>query len=262
VEAAHSPEEAAPALRWDGPDAPGDWTPVAREFRDGHQETWWAAELTFGGYGPDRTTRLIVATTDPATLPPLSTWYLATNLPRSGSPQADDSPLAPADLAEVVRLYGLRNWVEQSYKQVKEELGWADFMVRTDRAIRRHWQLVHCAFSFCWRAWFAAESVAGPAAPPPATAEDPVTGESAGRGKNGDRAGPSGPRRGREGRRREFVAAGAAPGARLAGPVEFPLALLAGVVERAPVAGTPGPAGRRRRRSPAQPLPPLLTKYR
>jgi hypothetical protein len=32
-----------------------------------------------------------------------------------------------ADVAEVVRLYGLRNWVEQSYKQVKGELGWADF---------------------------------------------------------------------------------------------------------------------------------------
>jgi len=29
-------------------------------------------------------------------------------------------------------------WVKQSYKQVKQELGWADFMVRSDRAIRRH----------------------------------------------------------------------------------------------------------------------------
>ena len=39
---------------------------------------------------------------------------------------------------EVVRLYSLRNWVEQGYKQVKHELGWADFQVRGDRAIRRH----------------------------------------------------------------------------------------------------------------------------
>jgi hypothetical protein len=53
-------------------------------------------------------------------------------------------------LAEVVRLYGLRNWIEQSYKQMKDELGWADFMVRSDRAIRRHWTLVCCAFAFCW----------------------------------------------------------------------------------------------------------------
>jgi hypothetical protein len=49
-----------------------------------------------------------------------------------------------------VRLYGLRQWVEQGYKQVKQELGWADFQVRADRAIRRHWALVCCAFCFCW----------------------------------------------------------------------------------------------------------------
>ncbi|MEV7872590.1 hypothetical protein AB0P17_42270 [Streptomyces sp. NPDC088124] len=56
----------------------------------------------------------------------------------------------PADLAEIVRLYGPRPWIEQSYKQVKDELGWADFQVRSDRAIRRHQTLVNCAFSFCW----------------------------------------------------------------------------------------------------------------
>jgi hypothetical protein len=33
---------------------------------------------------------------------------------------------------------------------MKDELGWADFMVRSDRAIRRHWTLVCCAFAFCW----------------------------------------------------------------------------------------------------------------
>ncbi|MEU9367156.1 hypothetical protein AB0D71_21050 [Streptomyces avermitilis] len=60
----------------------------------------------------------------------------------------------PADLAEIVRLYGLRPWIEQSYKQVKDELGWADFQVRSDRAIRRHQTLVNCAFSFCWDQWF------------------------------------------------------------------------------------------------------------
>ena len=53
-----------------------------------------------------------------------------------------------------MRLYGLRNWIEQSYKQMKDELGWADFMVRSDRAIRRHWTLVCYAFAFCW--WYGA----------------------------------------------------------------------------------------------------------
>ena len=55
--------------------------------------------------------------------------------------------------SEIVRLYGLRMWVEQSYKQVKHVLGWSDYQVRSDLAIRRHWQLVCCAFSFCWWAY-------------------------------------------------------------------------------------------------------------
>jgi hypothetical protein len=42
-----------------------------------------------------------------------------------------------AELAEVVRLYGLRNWVEPGYKHAKGELGWADLHVLLDRAIRR-----------------------------------------------------------------------------------------------------------------------------
>ena len=54
-----------------------------------------------------------------------------------------------------MRLYAIRNWIEQGYKQVKDELGWADFQVRSDIAIRRHQVLVNCAFSFCWDAWFA-----------------------------------------------------------------------------------------------------------
>jgi hypothetical protein len=116
-----------------------DWHKVARHFRDGHVEQWWAAELTFLGYGPGKPVRAICATTDRRVLPLLSTWYLTTNL-----------PVEAASLAEVVRLYGLRHWVEQGYKQMKDQLGWADFMVRSDRAIRRHWVLVCCAFAFCW----------------------------------------------------------------------------------------------------------------
>ena len=34
-------------------------------------------------------------------------------------------------------------------REMKNELGWADFMVRSDRAIRRHWTLVLCAWTFC-----------------------------------------------------------------------------------------------------------------
>ena len=69
-------------------------------------------------------------------------------------PREADSPHPAAGLAEIVRIYGIRHWIEQSYKQVKDELGWADFQVRSDVAIRRHQVLVNCAFSFCWDAWF------------------------------------------------------------------------------------------------------------
>jgi hypothetical protein len=79
----------------------------------------------------------------------MATWYLATNLPRPDGPHdTPDSPHPAADLSEVVRLYGIRHWIEQSYKQVKDELGWADFQVRSDTAIRRHQTLVNCAVSF------------------------------------------------------------------------------------------------------------------
>jgi hypothetical protein len=50
-------------------------------------------------------------------------------------------------LAEIVQIYGIRHWIEQSCKQVKDGLGWADFQVRSDVAIRRHQALVNCAFS-------------------------------------------------------------------------------------------------------------------
>jgi hypothetical protein len=252
ADAVHTPEEAARELRWDGPNKPVDWTPVVRRFRDGHEETWWAADLIYGPYGPDRTRRVVVATTDPATLPPLTTWYLATNLPHPDAPHADGAPFAPADLAEIVRLYGLRNWVEQGYKQLKQELGWADFMVRSDQAIRRHWHLVFCAFSFCWRAWFTT-------GPPPATTEPTVPTDSGARaaserGKNGARpARPS---------TLGLLATDAPSGARVARPLDVPLALLARLVERAPASPATRPPGRRRPGAPARPLSPQLTNYR
>ena len=94
-----------------------------------------------------------MATTDPKELPDRATWYLTTNLPAPGTELAKEGELASADLAEIVRLYGLRMWVEQSYKQVKHVLGWSDYQVRSDLATRRHWQLVCCAFSLCWWAY-------------------------------------------------------------------------------------------------------------
>jgi hypothetical protein len=213
--------EAARELGWDGPGRAGPWRRVTRRFRDGHTETWWAADAVLGGWGPQGPHRLVVATTDPATLPKLTTWYLLTNLPRPATRRAQQ-----ANLAEIVRLYGLRNWVEQGDKQVKDELGWADFQVRADRAIRRHWTLVCLAFSFCWDAGQAQAAQAGGSAPPAATGRPPV--QAAARGAQ-QRLDPDRHHR-TGGRRGGVVAAGAAPGAGLAGPVGVAAALLARMV--------------------------------
>jgi hypothetical protein len=211
AEQAHTPVEAAAELGWQGPRRPGRWQRVTRRFRDGHAETWWAADAALGGWGPDRPHRLVVATTDPARLPAMSTWYLLTNLPRPTGRRVQQ-----AQLAEIVALYGLRNWVEQGYKQVKGELGWADFQVRSDRAIRRHWTLVCCAFSFCWHAGHAEPAQAAVPPPPPQTASlSSAATQAAARGVGG------------------VVAAGAASGAGLADPVERAATLLAGVVASA-----------------------------
>jgi hypothetical protein len=258
---AHSPVEAAQQLAWGGPERPGAWTPVTRTFRDGRTQTWWAAEVALpaAGWGPDRRHRLVVVTTDPATLPALTTWYLLTNLPRrrrAGGP-------APADLAEVVRLYGLRMWVEQGYKQVKQQLGWADFQVRSDRAIRRHFVLVCCAFSFCWHATHGVADPLPPDQPPapqrmprqrmprqrmprqrmprqrmPDPPPDPMASQAAPAARAAARGGHRPPPSAVDPRR--DVAGRPAPRPRLADPVAAAATLLAGVVDQPT---TPASAG-------------------
>ncbi len=114
-------------------------------------------------------------------------------------------------------------WVEQSYKQVKHVLGWSGYQVRSDLAIRRHWQLVCCAFTLCWWAY---------GYPPTSlekTAEtkDASPAKSVGRGKKetpGDLAGSL------EG------------GKGVVGTLDNAVAILEGVLWDAPAAGVRGAA--------------------
>lgn len=161
-----SVQEIAQAAPW-REDKPGKWQRQRRTFRDGHSETWWVLEGEAGPYGANKPQRLVIATTDPEQLPDLTTWYLTTNLPAPNSQRSREDKLA-AERGEIVNLYGLRIWVEQSYKQVKQHLGWAEYQVRSDLAMRRHWQLVCCAFSFCW--WTLSQNAA--ATEPAQTQED------------------------------------------------------------------------------------------
>jgi DDE superfamily endonuclease len=163
-------QEAAQQAGWKGAERTGRWVKVTRTFRDGSSQDWWALELDIRPFGPDKQERVIVATTDPATLPKRTTFYLITKVAAPGSQRAQDSELAGASAEEVVRLYGLRLWVEQSYKQVKHALGWSEYQVRSDQPMRRHWQLVCCALCFCWYSQGhapATEPRTAPVQPPP-----------------------------------------------------------------------------------------------
>jgi hypothetical protein len=146
-------------------------------------------------------------------------------------------------VAEIVRLYGLRPWVEQSYKQTKYALGWHEYQVRSDLAIRRHWALVCCAFAFCWynarqqRPALAptagtVRSSPAPAPRPPVPVPVPVPAPApaplheAGRGENQRDAGA--------GAAPALLAGGAPGGTGVVGAVDHAVALLARVVKRAP----------------------------
>jgi hypothetical protein len=63
-------------------------------------------------------------------------------------------------------------------------LGWAHYQVCKDLSIRRHWQLVCCAFSFCWWACEEYSKVGSPPVVvlrdgkrPSSTVEEPSGGE-------------------------------------------------------------------------------------
>jgi hypothetical protein len=87
--------------------------------------------------------------------------------------------------------------IEQGYKQVKDQLGWADFQVRSDTAIRRHQALVNCAFCFCWDAWFADHlQPQEPAAPRPGAGRGERRARTSG-GTPGAALAPGHPRRAR-----------------------------------------------------------------
>jgi SRSO17 transposase len=114
------------------------WQRTVRLDSHGKELVRYIAELELGNsYGPTCSVRLIAATLDPAKLDPKSTWYLATSL-----------PLSEASAEQVYEIYRLRDWIEHYYKPAKHELGWADYQMRPERAIVRHWHLVMLAFTF------------------------------------------------------------------------------------------------------------------
>lgn len=73
----------------------------------------------------------------------LQQWHIAAKMDQASRVRFKDDHQRPAieRFARPARAIEIR--------EMKNELGWADFMVRSDRAIRRHWTLVLCAWTFC-----------------------------------------------------------------------------------------------------------------
>jgi SRSO17 transposase len=217
---AFTPAEAAQRLPRDA------WQRTVRFDSHGKELVRYVAELELGpSYGPDKGVRLIAATLDPAQLKPESTWYLATSF-----------PLAQVSAEQVYELYRLRDWIEHFYKPLKHELGWADYQVRPERAIERHWHLVLLAYTFSLLVGARPSSL-------PGTTDGGKIGAS-------QRHRVRGAGRERRERGARHLEPDVTPGAGVALPVGTAAALLAALVDQRPTAR----AGRAPR--PCRSLPP------
>lgn len=106
------------------------WRPFLRHFSNGKTQKRWIREVI---YGQRHALRYYQMTTDPKTMPQESTQFVMTNLQGDILPTLGDN-------------YGIRTWIEYGFKQVKDELGWADYRVTHYKQIGRWWEIVCSAY--------------------------------------------------------------------------------------------------------------------
>jgi len=87
------------------------WRTFERLFSDGQRQTRYIREVIFGKRGA---LRYFQRTIDPLTLPEASTCFVMTHLKGNLRQRVDNE-------------YGSHTWIEYGFKQVKNELGWADY---------------------------------------------------------------------------------------------------------------------------------------
>jgi hypothetical protein len=90
-------------------------------------------------------------TTDPETMPKNSTSLIMTNI-RKNSRHLKQ---------ELGNLYGLRTWVEYSFRQGKQELGWNDYRLTKFEEIRKWWEIIMSSYlmiSLSSETWLALNS--------------------------------------------------------------------------------------------------------
>jgi SRSO17 transposase len=107
------------------------WCKFIRTFSNQKSETRYIREII---YGKRRDITYWELTTDPETMPENSTSFVMTNLQGKLKKTLGD-------------LYGLRTWVEYSFRQCKQELGWTDYRFTDFQHIERWWEIIFCVYT-------------------------------------------------------------------------------------------------------------------
>jgi SRSO17 transposase len=107
------------------------WCKFTRTFSNQKSETRYIREII---YGKRRDITYWELTTDPETMPENSTSFVMTNLQGKLKKTLGD-------------IYGLRTWVEYSFRQCKQELGWTDYRFTDFQHIERWWEIIFCVYT-------------------------------------------------------------------------------------------------------------------
>jgi SRSO17 transposase len=103
------------------------WQAYQQKLSRKKSETRYIREIIFGTRKHLRFYQ--ISKQDDKNPEPKDTWFIMTN--KKGK-----------IATTIASQYSLRNWIEYAFKQVKNELGWADFRVTDDHGIERWWELI------------------------------------------------------------------------------------------------------------------------
>ena len=116
-----------------------DFRPVRIPYADGTEREAWIARLDVKLKKLPLKRRVVVVTTKPENpAQDEDLRFLTTNVEEF----RDDT---------VAKTYALRNWVEEFYREAKDDLGGGQYQVRDLASILRHWKLVFVAHSLLQR---------------------------------------------------------------------------------------------------------------
>ncbi len=107
------------------------WCKFERTFSNQKSGTRYIREIV---YGKKKAITYWEITTDPETLPEISTTFVMSNLQENLKKTLGD-------------LYGLRTWVEYGFRQCKQELGWTDYRLTNFQHIERWWEIIFCVYT-------------------------------------------------------------------------------------------------------------------